>query len=151
MIASMLRDNINRLVAIYSYLTTNLAAARCAKIDNNDVATSSRAAASTALSNETWTNGRAALLDGIIQDTIIKSIQTGFTSGVASSGTGEDAKYKDVTITSVTTLKCRVDVQGSGNAGGALTCHLTSATNLRISCPTGDTSILARWTVVEYK
>lgn len=54
-----------RLRQIYEYLTANLSSARVSKIDNLDTTMSSRAPASTALSNTIWTNTRAGYLDTI--------------------------------------------------------------------------------------
>lgn len=95
--------------------------------------------------------------------TVIQSIQTGYASTTsASSGSGEDGRYLDVTISSVTTTKCMVLIYGLGgsSSGSAITsgssnvvsARLTSPTNLRLSTPGGAFSnIYARWTVVEYK
>lgn len=48
--------------AIYDHLTTYLSSTRAAKIDNLDAAVTTRAAASTALSNATWTNALATAI-----------------------------------------------------------------------------------------
>lgn len=100
----------------------------------------------------------------------IKSIQSGFVaSGTLSSGSGEDAKYIDVTISAVTTSKCAVQFDGgfggSASAGAyfvstgtsAVTiiasARLTSPTNLRISTSSSNsniTNLAGRWQVVEY-
>jgi hypothetical protein len=52
-----------RLKTIADYLTTHLSSTRAAKIDNLDAAISTRAPASTALTNATWTPTRAGHLD----------------------------------------------------------------------------------------
>lgn len=65
-----------KLATISTYLTTNLSALRAAKIDNLDVAISTRASASTALTNATWTDVRAAKIDSI--ETKIDELSNGF-------------------------------------------------------------------------
>lgn len=90
----------------------------------------------------------------------IKSIQTGYASSAAlSSGSGEDAKYLDVTISAVTAAKSVVMFDGgagsstsaatSYNSTNKCTYRLTSSTNLRISNLI-QTAIAGRWQVVEY-
>lgn len=102
----------------------------------------------------------------------LKSFQTGYaTSNNATSGTGEDAKYVDVTISSVNTAKAIPAAYGSGirNAYGFLAAYsfsgvpmaiilprLTSGTNLRLSCMFNaggqygeETGIASRWQVAE--
>lgn len=54
-----------KLKTISDYLTTNWTATRATKVDNLDAAISTRAPASTALTNATWTDVRAEKLDGI--------------------------------------------------------------------------------------
>lgn len=149
-----------KLKTISDYLTTNLAAVRAAKIDNLDAAISTRAAASTALSNATWTNARAAKLDSISATGVIKSIQTGFVSDLPTTSTGEDERYVNVTITAVTTSKSvvlidgsRVVSSGTGGFSANLTARLIDSTTLRVaSFYMGATTVEfgARWTVVEF-
>lgn len=149
-----------KLKTISDWLTTYWTAARAAKVDYLDAAISGRAPASTALSNATWTNGRAALLDGIIQNSVINSIQSGAfaNSGALSSGDTLGAKYADITITSVNTAKSVVIISGSGYSTNPATAalaavpagRLTSATNLRIAIDYGG-FIKVAWTVVEFK
>lgn len=90
----------------------------------------------------------------------IKSIQTGYASSTApSSGSGEDTKYLDVTISAVTAAKSVVMFEGGAgpSASAAMsyastnkcTYRLTSSTNLRIS-NFSQTAIVGRWQVVEY-
>lgn len=94
----------------------------------------------------------------------LKSYQTGFVSTTSfSTGSGEDARYVDVTISSVDTAKAFVLFQGAWDsttsaamtrAGGRdATYRLTSATNLRISTNsiTGTAALVGRWQVVESK
>lgn len=158
-------------------LVDRLTAARAALLDNLsnlDAAISTRAAASTALSNTTWTATKAGYLDQAISSlpaSAIKSIQSDFLPiTVATVGTGEDLKYVDVTITSVDTAKCFVSFVGGSASGNAGNCYiksgsgttsvtymcsarLTTSTNLRISSPQNDAlapSIAGRWTVIEY-
>lgn len=96
---------------------------------------------------------------------VIQSIQTGYVSGANTTGTGEDLRYIDVTISAVTIAKCVLEAVGGsasneGNSffrGGAtaateLSPRLTSTTNLRLSSSSaGGANISGRWTVVEYK
>jgi hypothetical protein len=135
--------------AIYDHLTNYLPSTRAAKIDNLDAAISSRAVASTALSNATWTGALAAILGNTIQTTVIASIQTGYVTVPSPlAGSGEDAYYGDVTITGVSsTQKCVVLYQ---DYNGGSTARLTSTTNLRISRQATAT-FRGRWTVIEFK
>lgn len=106
------------------------------------------------------TSGRADNLDNLdaALSTLpgrVKSIQTGYSGGGGlSTGTGEDAKYADITVSSVDTSKSVVF--GFGHTRGAANeysvfAKLTSSTNLRLSTPTTTASELyCRWTVVEY-
>jgi hypothetical protein len=93
----------------------------------------------------------------------VASIQTGFSSAIASTGTSEDAKYVDVPITAVDVNKSIPSFVG-GNASseawayaltGATQVHkcsarLTSSTNLRISTTGSESHISGRWYVVEF-
>ena len=89
----------------------------------------------------------------------IKSIQTGWVASVASSGSGEDAKYVDVTVSAVTVANCVCffygasgsTATGSQSYSAAVFAQprLTSTTNLRIGSNAG-TYITGRWYVVEY-
>ena len=137
-------------------LVDRLTATRAGYLDN--LSAGAVAQAATAVSNATWTNGRAALLDGIIQTSIIQSIQTGwqpYTGGTA--GTGEDIIYTDITISAVTVAKCFVIVQGNvidpSSVGWPATGRLTSTTNLRIGSSRANANGIAgaRWYVVEFK
>jgi hypothetical protein len=103
----------------------------------------------------------------------LKSFQTGYASTTAaSSGSGEDTRFLDVTISSVSTSKAIPCIFGSGQRAdvalvaayayaGTLTLgivlpRLTSSTNLRLSI-NGDlgasggttTAIVGRWQVAE--
>jgi hypothetical protein len=104
----------------------------------------------------------------------LKSFQTGFVStSSASSGSGEDIRFLDVAISSVSTSKAIPNMFGSGAradipiiaayswAGDNITVgivlpRLTSSTNLRLSV-NGDlgayggttTAIVGRWQVAE--
>lgn len=102
----------------------------------------------------------------------IKSIQTGYvavTTGSTTTGTGEDLRYINVTISSVSTSKSIPAVYGSGNRAATtesvysgqtdynmpiILPRLTSATNLRLSVNAPAlgsefSSITGRWYVVE--
>lgn len=99
---------------------------------------------------------------------IVKSVQEGYVASTTpSTGSGEDANYVDVTISSVDTSKTLIFVSGSGSPQSSRAGHfatastsdtaiatgrLTSATNLRISClgRPASAGICARWRVVEY-
>jgi deoxyxylulose-5-phosphate synthase len=125
-----------------------------------DAAITTRAAASTALSTATWTSTLATKLGNTIETTVIKSIQTGFVNGStgAATGSGETTRYRDVTVTSVTTAKCAVLVAGQvGESDGVTyngnptTAYLTSTTNLRVCSPTSANNFKVRWTVIEFK
>ena len=97
----------------------------------------------------------------------IVSIQTGHVeTGTLSTGSGEDDKYVDVTISAVVVANCSVTIHGAATdnavsngavysrgtiVSGPPTAILTSTTNLRIATTISTaTSILARWEVVEY-
>lgn len=102
----------------------------------------------------------------------LKSFQTGYAANNnATTGTGEDTKYVDVTISSVNTAKAIPAAYGSGIRSGyayiatyyfsgariaIILPRLTSGTNLRLSCMfnAGDeyaegTGIASRWQVAE--
>ncbi|MDG3577112.1 hypothetical protein P7F60_11985 [Rhizobium sp. YJ-22] len=100
---------------------------------------------------------------------VIKSMQSGFVSSTTlSTGTGEDAVYLDVTVSSVDPSKCFIDFDGSfGNnaaaaqaqfgtsgSGCIATLRMTSATNLRISgksaAGSAMTALSGRWTITEF-
>lgn len=63
-----------KLKTISDHLTTNLSTTRAAKVDNLDAAISTRAPASTALTNATWTNARAEKIDTL--ETKIDTLET---------------------------------------------------------------------------
>lgn len=142
-----------------SALMADYTTARAAKIDLLDSAVSTRAPASTALSNLDYTAARAAKLDAVILTSVIASYQSGYVGAApATGGTGQDARYIDVAIAAVaSTAKCVILVNGyhddgTGNGPTAMA-RLTSTTNLRISTPQGGAggAIYARWQVVEFK
>ena len=164
-----------KLKTISDYLTGTLYPYITSRTAYLDTTVSSRAAASTALTNATWTDTRAAKLDTVLLTSAIQSVQTGRISGsytVVGSGSTEDCGYKDVTITSVNTAKAIVLLQDVGfNQTGVSTwrlakmtssARLTSATNLRIAVSgsfaeesaagLGSTdNMSARWIVLEFK
>ena len=145
-----------KLKTITDYLTTYLSSTRAAKIDNLDAAISTRAAAATALSSATWTPARAGYLDKINAGGIpgtVKSIQTGYLAVVGgSSATGEDAYYRDITISTVVVAKCVVTVQGNVTSSGNTmqTGRVTGTTTLRVSRDANNNTMSGRWYVVEY-
>lgn len=125
-----------------------------------DVASSTRAPASTALSTAVWPATKAGYLDVSISSrlaTAINSIQTGWIgAALGSSGGSEDARYTNVTISSVDTTKAVVlyelKLSSATNHVYQPSARLTSATNLRISLPINDAaSVYGRWVVVEFK
>lgn len=149
-----------RLKAVYTHLTSYLSSTRCAKIDNLDTTMSSRAPASTAVSNADYTPARGALLERLnatpgIPGTV-KSIQSGvfYNSTGTLAGTGEDARYVDVTIAAVTVAKSVVLIQPMeaptyGFVGN--TARLLSTTSLRLSDNSSNSNWVGmRWTVVEF-
>lgn len=99
----------------------------------------------------------------------VKSVQTGYTSGASlSSGSGEDTRYRDITISAVADItKCVVSFVGGGGPSDTAAAYktddssasysylifprLTSTTNLRLSSAIAVTNLLGRWTVVEYQ
>lgn len=130
-----------KLTTIYTYLTSNLAAARAAKIDNLDAAVSGRAPASTALTIATWTDARAAKLDAI-QSSVINSIQSGsITIGAGGFGTA--------TIAAVNTAKTMVINNGLSNNYNA-SVYLFSAATVRADSNGAPGTVVA-FTVVEFK
>lgn len=106
-------------------------------------------------------------LSDLFPQAAVESIQEGYIDVTSlSTGSGEDTRYKDVTISAVDTTKCVCRFIGSManssakaryyNSGAYSyqaipTAKLTSSTNLRIGCSTTDTYIAGRWVVVEYK
>lgn len=142
-------------------LLGRLTSGRATNLDNLDAAISTRAPASTALSTATWSNALAAELDGLAPAVAaiplgpVRSVQTGFKAADAapSSGSGEDARYYDVTIAAVTnTAKCLVFwFPGNQNSGIAVMPRLTSTTNLRLAAgSSGVMTVQGRWYVVEF-
>lgn len=145
-----------KLKTISDHLAAYLSPTRCAKIDNLDTTLISRAPASTALSTATWTAARAGYLDKLNAGGIpgtVKSIQTGYlavTAGVA--GTGEDAYYRDITISTVVVAKCVVTVGGNHPASGGTmqTGRVIGTTTLRVSRDSAANMMYGRWYVTEY-
>lgn len=150
-------------------LLDRLTATRAANLDRLDETISSRAAASTALSNAVWTNTRAGRLDAsVLVNGVIKSIQTHAVVGATGlqTGTGEDLRYKDVTISAVDTTRAIIILHGGGadylvnngttsvNTFAPVLLRFTSAANVRIACANSAASsadrIDARFTVVEF-
>jgi hypothetical protein len=150
-----------KLSTIIGWFNNYWTAARAAKIDYLDAAISSRAQASTAVSNADYTPTRAALLDGIIQNSVINSIQIGYNNnaGQWGTGTGEDIRYVDTTITAVNPSKSIVLVWGAvkdSTTGNVTTptARLTSSTNVRMAFGYNSGNpvvIFGRFTVIEFK
>lgn len=126
-------------------LLDRLTATRAALLDYLDATISSRAPASTAVSNANYTAGRAALLDALGTGVPIKakSIQRLASSiSLDGAGTGIDYRYKDQTVTEVDPAKTLVTVRGVGYASTAsgyvaieVLARLINGTTLRVSCP----------------
>ena len=98
----------------------------------------------------------------------VKSIQTGYVSVAPVSGTAEDSRYTDITISAVDASKCAVSFEGglnggtntpansflrASNANNAWGCtgRVLNSTTLRIASPATGGTIAGRWQVVEYK
>ena len=140
-----------KITSVLNHINTNLSAVRTARIDNLDATTSSRAAAATALSTAVWSDALAAKINsGGIAGTV-RSIQSGFINTSALNGAGQDLRYVDVTINSVTPGKCFVYQDKDNDAGLATSSgRVISATVLRLSAASGSGSIRGAWTVIEY-
>lgn len=95
----------------------------------------------------------------------VKSIQSGFISSTSlSTGTGEDVKHVNVTVSAVDPAKSLVLFSGGfagaidgaqqtsgGSSAFSATQRLTSATNLRVSVASSfPTALVGRWTILEY-
>jgi hypothetical protein len=100
----------------------------------------------------------------------LKSFQTGYvsTDSLSGSGGGEDAKFLDVTVSSVATAKAipgglivaanyynafnasaGMRYSDTANSYGPVIMRLTSATNLRLSAPGVSIGFVGRWQVAE--
>lgn len=134
---------------------------------NVDVATSTLAPASSALSSAVWD----AALKATIQNRARIKVQTDYVAtSTLTSGSGEDTRYVNVSITAVSdTTRCIVEFEGgaatvgatpqgmvqdnvTGASGGVVykcTARLMSTTQLRISCPAVVNSINGRWRVID--
>lgn len=105
-----------KLKTISDYLTTHLASARAAKIDNLDAAISTRAAASTALTNATWSDARAAKLDGAAQaaDPLL-GVPIAANFGTTEYSTSSTAYVTAVSITGKGVLKGVLQKNGTAS------------------------------------
>ncbi len=155
-------------------LTDRLSATWAAKLDtlHDSRLTSARAGyldklnvSGSVANGADWTATRAGYLDllnagGVVGS--VKSIQTGYSTTAPSTGSGEDTRYVDITISTVAAAKCVVIIQSAGMHrlsdvdGGyvsvptAFTGRVTSSTNLRVSRATiNDTSFSFRYYVIE--
>ena len=106
-------------------------------------------------------------LSDLFPQSAVQSVQEGYIDVTSlSTGSGEDTRYKDITISAVDTAKCVcrfVGTMASSSANARYynynmapaqhipTAKLTSTINLRIGCSTTDAYIAGRWVVVEYK
>lgn len=144
-----------KLATIYTHLTTYLSSTRAAKIDNLDTTISSRAAASTALSNATWTNAKADYLDMPISGVArIKSIQHLNITILYNQTTG------DATISpAVNTAKSIIILRGmscsdKGPDMNNATVHFLNGSTLqagrRKPGSTADDALYVKATVVEF-
>jgi hypothetical protein len=149
---------------------------RGTKIDNLDATISSRAPASTALSNVTWTNTRAGYLDNL--DATISSRSTLTADQVWSYGTKnvtattipsviQSVQRGTTTLTNNGTLTTNVTisavdlnksfVQIISNLGSFsdlpsifIMAELTSTTNLQLSREDNDADVTVVWQVIEF-
>jgi hypothetical protein len=121
-------------------LTDRLTSGRAANLDNLDVAVSTTAPASTALSSATWTGTKAGYLDGAISGRLgsIKAIYRG-TITLVYSNTSNTA-----TITAVDTTKSILmnlggygTDSGSVNVGSIPYLELTNSTTITASRASG--------------
>ncbi len=145
-------NNLN--AAISSRIATN-----DARLDDLDATVSSRIASNDAKLDNLDANitgiiatndARLNHLDLDISDLVptVKNIQTGYTDPTESSGSGEDVKYIDITITAVSDItKCFVLIQRVSSTVG-LTGRLINTTTLRIS--TTSSVVRGRWIVLEF-
>lgn len=129
----MLPGLIAAIQKVVNDLRADYTTARAGKLDNIDATTSSRAAASTALSSATWTGAKAGYIDAAISGRLgsIKSIQTA-TGSFSLPGAG-NTNGQTITITSVATAKTILIPLGaySGGAGAASARFaLTNATTI---------------------
>ena len=150
-------------------LLDRLTVARTDNLDNLNASISSRAPGSTALSTAVWDSTKAGRIDQAISTRARAKVQTGWADNpTLSAGTGEDAKFVDITITAVSDIaRCSVSFVGGAttalaNSGSAMTksggtsswmvtARMLNSTTLRLSCvASGVLSIYGRWTVTDY-
>lgn len=151
---------LGQLAELLNRLTTS----RAGNLDNLNATISSRAAASTAMDKNVWTDAKAGFIDVSIASRAKANAQTGYVSTTSvSTSTGEDIRYVDVTITAVSAVaKCIVIFDGASGASLAaaqsisgsadayrVTARLTSTTNLRLAMPHADAAIVGRWQVID--
>ena len=96
----------------------------------------------------------------------LKSYQTGYVSTSSSTGTGEDSRFIDVSVSSVSTSKTMCSFAGSGSTlsnramafytgsetEAILSARMTSSTNLRLASGYGNpnpTIFMGRWQIAE--
>lgn len=135
-----------KLKTISDFVTTNWTATRATKVDNLDASISSRAVASTALSSATWTPTRAAKLDGVIQTSVINSLQHGSTT--CSAGSDGNSSGTTAITTVVLGKSILISYGGAGTTG--TTAYLNSASQV-YAWSNGVIGTVVRWTVVEFK
>lgn len=109
-----------------------LTSGRAANLDNLDAAISTRAAAATALSNATWSDGLATSLASALK------LDRAEILTISGSGTGGTVVTANLTITAVTLGKCflvplgSVVVQGHNSYAAGFSLALTSTTNVQL-------------------
>lgn len=109
-----------------------LTSGRAANLDNLDAAISTRAAAATALSNATWSDGLATSLASALK------LDRAEILTISGSGTGGTVVTANLTITAVTLGKCflvplgSVVVQGHNSYAAGFSLTLTSTTNAQL-------------------
>ena len=140
-----------KLKTITDYLTTYMAAARMAKIDNCDTTTSSRAPANTAVSSADYTPAKAVFIDTAISGRLgsIKAIYRGTITIAAASGSNT------ATITAVNTSKSILVNLGSHTTGAAdlpAACRLelTNSTTITASKFSVSEALIVGYQVIEF-
>jgi ElaB/YqjD/DUF883 family membrane-anchored ribosome-binding protein len=116
------------------------------RLNNLDAAMSSRSPALTALTNATWTDGRAVKLDSI-GASVINSIQRGQVDITSAPTT-------NVTISAVNLAKSVMFLTYRYAIGGStpsVTGHIMNSTTVRITAKDTNTYKTVTWEVIEFQ
>lgn len=114
-------------------LLDRLTSTRAANLDSLDAQVSTRAPASTALSNVVWTNGLAASLAGALL------LDRADILSISGTGTGGTVVTADLTVAAVTIGKCflvplgSVVVQGHNSYAAGFSLFLVNSTTARLT------------------